>query len=173
MNDVPADDPSAAYDYCRGSSNGYIAVKKGGKMGVIKIEKDAYKIVVDFTYDMICQGNGGTFLAYNGKNWGSLEIGTLSEITTDAPASETTTLPPAVTTPAEVSIGTFVVNDDESNIRTSPDTDKDDNIITALNKGYKITAYEKKEGSNGSEWVRFEYEGKEAWISSKKLDKAE
>lgn len=173
VNKIPSDDPSAAYDYCRGSSNGYIAVKKDGKMGVIKIEKDAYKVVVDFTYEEIFQGEGGTFLAYNGKEWGNLKIGTVSDIGgADVPATnEATTLPPPVTELQEAPIGKFVVNDDETNIRTSPDTDKDDNVITALNKGYEITAFEKKEGSNGSEWVRFEYEGKEAWISSKKLDK--
>ncbi len=176
VNKIPSDDPSASYDYCRGSSNGYVAVKKDGKMGVIKIEKDAYKVVVDFTYEEILQGEGGTFLAYNGKEWGNLKIGTVSDIGgADAPSTtnEATTLPPPVTELQEVSIGKFVVNDDETNIRTSPDTDKDDNIITALNKGYELTAFEKKEGSNGSEWVRFEYQGKEAWISSKKLDKAD
>lgn len=174
VNSIPSDDPSAAFDYCRGSSNGYVAVKKDGKMGVIKIEKDSCKVVVDFTYEEIFQGEGGTFLAYNGKEWGNLKIGTVSEVGgADAPATETTTLPPAVTDPQEISIGKYVVNDDESNIRTSPETDNDDNVITALNKGYEITAFEKKEGSNGSEWVRFEYEGKEAWISSKKLDKVE
>lgn len=176
VNKIPSDDPSASYDYCRGSSNGYVAVKKDGKMGVIKIEKDAYKVVVDFTYEEILQGEGGTFLAYNGKEWGNLKIGTVSDIGgAEAPSTtnEATTLPPPVTELQEVSIGKFVVNDDETNIRTSPDTDKDDNIITALNKGYELTAFEKKEGSNGSEWVRFEYQGKEAWISSKKLDKAD
>ncbi len=170
VNNVPSDNPSAAYDYCRGSSNGYVAVKKDGKMGVIKIEKESYKVVVDFTYDEILQGEGGTFLAYNGKEWGNLKIGTVSNVG-GAGLTEATTLPPVVTEPQEIPIGKFVVNDDESNIRTSPDTDNDDNVITALDKGYEITAFEKKEGSNGSEWVRFEYEGQEAWISSKKLDK--
>lgn len=174
VNKIPSDDPAAAFDYCRGSSNGYVAVKKDGKMGVIKIEKEAYKVVVDFTYEEIFQGEGGTFLAYNGKEWGNLKIGTVSSVGgADVPATEATTLPPAVTEPKEISIGKYVVNDDESNIRTSPETDNDDNVITALNKGYEITAFEKKEGGNGSEWVRFEYEGKEAWISSKKLDKVE
>ena len=174
VNKIPSDDPSASFDYCRGSSNGYVAVKKDGKMGVIKIEKDAYKVVVDFTYEEILQGEGGTFLAYNGKEWGTLKIGTVSDIGgAEAPSTtnEATTLPPPVTELQEVSIGKFVVNDDETNIRTSPDTEKDDNIITALSKGYELTAFEKKEGSNGSEWIRFEYEGKEAWVSSKKLDK--
>ncbi len=172
VNDIPVDDPSAAYDYCRGSSNGYVVVKKDGKMGVIKIEKDAYKVVVDFTYDMICQGKGGVFLAYNGTEWGNITIGTVSGVGgADAPVTEATTLPPVVTTPPEVSIGKYVVNDDETNIRTSPDTETDDNIIAALSKGYEISALEKKEGSNGSEWIRFEYEGKEAWVSSRKLDK--
>ncbi len=174
VNKIDAADPSAAYDYCRGSSNGYVAVKKDGKMGIIKIEKESYKVVVDFTYEEIFQGEGGTFLAYNGKEWGNLKIGTISDIGgADAPADVITTLPPVVTEPQEISIGKYVVNDDESNIRTSPDTENDDNVIVALNKGYEITAFEKKEGSNGSEWVRFEYEGKEAWISSKKLDKVE
>ena len=174
VNKIDSDDPSAAYDYCRGSSNGYVAVKKDGKMGIIKIEKESYKVVVDFTYEEIFQGEGGTFLAYNGKEWGNLKIGTISDIGgADAPADVITTLPPVVTEPQEISIGKYVVNDDESNIRTSPDTENDDNVIVALNKGYEITAFEKKEGSNGSEWVRFEYEGKEAWISSKKLDKVD
>lgn len=171
VNEVPADDPSQAYDYCRGSSNGYVVVKKGGKMGVIKIEKDAYKVVAELTYDMICQGKGGVFLAYNGTEWGTLTVGTDS-VQGDV-QNEVTTLPPAISNPVEVSIGKYVVNDDETNIRTSPDTEKDDNIITALNKGFEINALEKKEGSNGSEWIRFEYEGKQAWVSSKKLDKAE
>ncbi len=174
VNKIDSDDPSAAYDYCRGSSNGYVAVKKDGKMGIIKIEKESYKVVVDFTYEEIFQGEGGTFLAYNGKEWGNLKIGTVSDIGgADAPADVITTLPPVVTEPQEISIGKYVVNDDESNIRTSPDTENDDNVIVALNKGYEITAFEKKEGSNGSEWVRFDYEGKEAWISSKKLDKVD
>lgn len=171
VNEVPADDPSQAYDYCRGSSNGYVVVKKGGKMGIIKIEKDAYKVVAELTYDMICQGKGGVFLAYNGTEWGTITVGTDS--VQGGAQDEVTTLPPAITDPAEISIGKYVVNDDETNIRTSPDTEKDDNIITALSKGFEINALEKKEGSNGSEWIRFEYEGKQAWVSSKKLDKAE
>lgn len=171
VNEVPADDPSQAYDYCRGSSNGYVVVKKGGKMGVIKIEKDAYKVVAELTYDMICQGKGGVFLAYNGTEWGTITVGTDS--VQGSVQDEVTTLPPAITDPAEISIGKYVVNDDETNIRTSPDTENDDNIITALSKGFEINALEKKEGSNGSEWIRFEYEGKQAWVSSKKLDKAE
>ncbi len=174
VNDIPSDNPAASYDYCRGSSNGYVAVKKDGKMGVIKIEKESYKVVVDFVYEEIFQGEGGTFLAYDGKEWGNIKIGTVSDIGgADAPATETTTQLAPVTEPQEISIGKFVVNDDDSNIRTSPDTDNDDNVITALDKGYEITAFEMKEGSNGSEWVRFEYEGKEAWISSKKLDKVD
>lgn len=171
VNEVPADDPSQAYDYCRGSSNGYVVVKKGGKMGIIKIEKDAYKVVAELTYDMICQGKGGVFLAYNGTEWGTITVGTDS--VQGGVQDEVTTLPPAITDPAEISIGKYVVNDDETNIRTSPDTENDDNIITALSKGFEINALEKKEGSNGSEWIRFEYEGKQAWVSSKKLDKAE
>lgn len=170
VNDIPADDPAAAYDYCRGSAGGYVAVKKDGKMGIIKIEQDAYKIVVDFTYDLICQGKGGSFLAYNGTEWGNIVIGgkkAPSEVT------EATTLAPATTAPAEVSIGSYVVNTDETNIRTSPDSENDDNVITELNEGYKIEALEIKEGSTGSDWVRFDYNGKEAWISMKKLDKAE
>lgn len=171
VNEVPADDPSQAYDYCRGSSNGYVVVRKGGKMGIIKIEKDAYKVVAELTYDMICQGKGGVFLAYNGTEWGTITVGTDS--VQGGVQDEVTTLPPAITDPAEISIGKYVVNDDETNIRTSPDTENDDNIITALSKGFEINALEKKEGSNGSEWIRFEYEGKQAWVSSKKLDKAE
>lgn len=171
VNEVPADDPSQAYDYCRGSSNGYVVVKKGGKMGVIKIEKDAYKVVAELTYDMICQGKGGVFLAYNGTEWGTITVGTDS-VQGDA-QDEVTTLPPEITDPVELSIGKYVVNDDETNIRTSPETENDDNIITALSKGFEINALEKKEGSNGSEWIRFKYEGKQAWVSSKKLDKAE
>ena len=171
VNAVPADDPSQAYDYCRGSSNGYVVVKKDGKMGVIRIEKDAYKVVADFDYEMICQGKGGVFLAYNGTEWGTITVG--ADASQGGVQAEVTTLPPAITNPAEVSIGKYVVNDDETNIRTSPETENDDNVITALNKGYEINALEKKEGSNGSEWIRFDYEGKQAWVSSKKLDKAE
>ncbi len=170
VNNIPADDPAAAYDYCRGSAGGYVPVKKDGKMGIIKIEQDAYKIVVDFTYDIICQGKGGSFLANNGTEWGNIVIGGKSATT---PEKETTTLTPATTAPTEVSIGSYVVNSDETNIRTSPDSENDDNVITELNEGYKIEALEIKEGSTGSDWVRFDYNGKEAWISMKKLDKAE
>lgn len=168
VNDIPSDDPAAAYDYCRGSVNGYVAVKKDGKMGIVKIEKDSYAIVADFKYDMICQGKGGVFLANNGKEWGNIIIGTASG-NSGSDESEATTLAP-VTGPTEPSIGEYVVNTDKTNIRSAPDTDAD-NIIATLEEGYEITALEKKQGNTGSDWVRFDYNGQEAWISVKKLDK--
>lgn len=171
VNDIPSDDPAAAFDYCRGSVNGYVAVKKDGKMGIIKIEKESYEIVADYEYDMICQGKGGVFLAYNGTEWGNIVIGSASTESGDD-ESETTTLTP-VTTPAEVSIGKYVINSDETNIRSTPDADNDDNVIAMLDEGYEINALEKKKGSTGSDWIRFDYNGKTAWVSVKKLDKAD
>ncbi len=172
VNDIPSDDPAAAFDYCRGSVNGYVAVKKDGKMGIIKIEKETYEIVVDYEYDMICQGKGGVFLAYNGSEWGNIVIGSAStEDIGQEEITETTTLTP-VTEPTEPSIGRYRINADATNIRTSPNTNNTGtNIITALDEGYEITGLEIKKGSNGSDWVRFEYKGQEAWVSSKKLDK--
>lgn len=171
VNNISADEPSATFDYCRGSVNGYIAVKKGGKMGIIKIDQDGYKVVVDYKYDMICQGKNGVFLAFNGTEWGNIVIGSASDAGNSGEV-ESTTLLPATTTPQEVSIGKYVINADETNIRSAPDTDKD-NVIASLDEGYKVTALEKKKGSNGSDWVRFDYNGQEAWVSIKKLDKAD
>lgn len=170
VNNVPTDDPTGAFDYCRGSVNGYVAVKKDGKMGIIRIDKDSYRIVADYKYDMICQGKNGVFLAYNGTEWGNIVIGSASG--NNGGESETTTLTPVETQPAEVSIGNYVVASDETNIRSAPDTEKE-NIIAALNAGYEIAALEIKEGSNGSDWVRFDYNGQEAWVSIKKLEKAD
>lgn len=170
VNDIPSDDPAAAYDYCRGSVNGYVAVKKDGKMGIIKIEKDSYAVVADFKYDVICQGKGGVFLAYNGKEWGNIVIGSASG-NSGADESEATTLAP-VTGPAEPSIDKYVVNTDQTNIRSAPDTEAD-NVIATLEEGYEINALEKKKGNTGSDWIRFDYNGQEAWISAKKLDKAD
>lgn len=172
VNDIPSDDPAAAFDYCRGSVNGYVAVKKDGKMGIIKIEKESYEIVVDYKYDMICQGKGGVFLANNGTEWGNIVIGSVSDVGGADDSDVTTTLTP-VTTPAEVSIGKYTINSDETNIRSTPDTDGDDNILAALDEGYEINALEKKKGSNGSDWIRFDYNGQTAWVSIKKLDKAD
>ena len=170
VNDVPTDDPTGAFDYCRGSVNGYVAVKKDGKMGIIRIDKDSYRVVTDYKYDMICQGKNGVFLAHNGTEWGNIVIGSASADSGNE--NETTTLKPVETKPAEVSIGNYVVNSDETNIRSAPDTEKE-NIIAALNEGYEVSALEIKKGSNGSDWVRFDYNGQEAWVSIKKLDKAE
>ncbi len=170
VNDIPSDDPAAAFDYCRGSVNGYVAVKKDGKMGIIKIEKESYEIVVDYKYDMICQGKGGVFLAYNGTEWGNIVIGSVSDVGGADDSDVTTTLTP-VTTPAEVSIGKYTINSDETNVRSAPDTDSD--IVAVLDEGYEITALEKKKGSTGSDWVRFDYNGQTAWVSIKKLDKAD
>lgn len=172
VNNVPSDDPAAAFDYCRGSVNGYVAVKKDGKMGIIKIEKETYEIVVDYEYDMICQGKGGVFLAYNGSEWGNIVIGSAStENIGEEEVTETTTLTP-VTEPTEPSIGRYRINADATNIRTSPNTNNTGtNIITALDEGYELVGLEKKKGSNGSDWIRFDYKGQEAWVSSKKLDK--
>lgn len=172
VNEIPSDDPAAAFDYCRGSVNGYVAVKKDGKMGIIKIEKESYEIVADYKYDIICQGKGGVFLAYNGTEWGNIIIGSASDIGGADDSDITTTLTP-ITTPAEVSIGKYTINSDETNIRSTPDTESDDNILAALDEGYEINALEKKKGNNGSDWVRFDYNGKTAWVSIKKLDKAD
>ena len=49
----------------------------------------------------------------------------------------------------------------------------DDNVIAMLDEGYEINALEKKKGSTGSDWIRFDYNGKTAWVSVKKLDKAD
>ncbi len=170
VNDVPTDDPTGAFDYCRGSVNGYVAVKKDGKMGIIRIDKDSYRIVADYKYDMICQGKNGVFLAYNGTEWGNIVIG--SAPVDGGNNDEVTTLKPVETKPAEVSIGNYVVISDETNIRSAPDTEKE-NVIAALDEGYKVAALEIKQGSNGSDWVRFDYNGQEAWVSIKKLDKAD
>ena len=169
VNDIPADDPSAAYDYCRGYSDGYVAVKQDGKMGIIKIEKESYEIVVDYEYEMICQGKNGVFLANNGKEWGNIVISSVSNVG-GADGSEVTTLAP-VTEPEEVSIGKYTINDNKTNIRSTPVTDSDSNIIATLDEGYEISALETKEGDNGSIWVRFKYNGQDAWVSTKKLDK--
>lgn len=170
VNNIPTDDPTGAFDYCRGSVNGYVAVKKDGKMGIIRIDKDSYSIVADYKYDMICQGKNGVFLAHNGTEWGNIVIGAASS--NNGNDNETTTLTPVETKPVEVSIGNYVVNSDETNIRSAPDTEKE-NVIAALDAGYKVAALEIKQGTNGSDWVRFDYNGQEAWVSIKKLDKAD
>ena len=168
VNNIPTDDAAGSFDYCRGSVNGYVAVKKDGKMGIIRIDKDSYRIVADYKYDMICQGKNGVFLAYNGTEWGNIVIG--SAAAESGSETEVTTLKPVETQPAEVSIGKYVVLSDETNIRSAPDTEKE-NIVAALDEGYEISALEIKKGSNGSDWVRFDYNGQEAWVSIKKLDK--
>lgn len=62
----------SASDYCRGFDSGLVAVKKGGKMGIVNLENQA---VVPFEYDNILQGKGGVFIAEKDGAWGAILVG--------------------------------------------------------------------------------------------------
>ncbi len=87
----------SASDYCRGFDSGLVAVKKGGKMGVINLEN---QVVVPFEYDNILQGKNGIFIAEKDGAWGAILVGSAIDKVLNSVENETTKAEVSTTVPA-------------------------------------------------------------------------
>ena len=159
----------AGSDYCRPVTDGHIAVKKNGMMGIINLENE---IVVPFEYSNIMPGKNGVYIACKGGTWGVILIGDAINtfagvnITVDPVSPENNT---DDTTSASNDYDTYkVVSESGANIREDAGADFDK--IGELEYGDTVRAYDTKRADNGNKWVKIRHEGKYGWVAISNLE---
>ncbi len=160
---------SAGSDYCRPVTDGLIAVKKDGAMGIIDLKN---KTVVPFEYSNILPGSNGVFIAYKGGTWGVILVG-------DAVASfggvniSVDPLSPGVsediTSSGTNTLGSYtVISEDGANVRGGAGSDYD--LLGELEYGDTVVAYETKRADNGNKWAKIKYNGEYGWVALSMLE---
>lgn len=167
VNDLTASE--AAYsDYCRGVTDGLIAVKLEGKMGIINLEND---IVAPFEYDNIMPGSNGVFIANKGGVWGVILTGDAMN-TFDGVNITVDILPEESTNAGEESLGKYEVTDEDgANVRSDAGSDYDK--LGELAYGDVVIGYETKEADNGNKWLKIKFNGEYGWVAMSMVEKAE
>ncbi len=169
VNELVAGDSSAC-DYCRPVTDGLIAVKKDGKMGIINLENDE---VVPFEYSNIMPGSKGVFIACKDGIWGVILVGDAK--TTFAGVNLVIdTTPPDVTASAQddETIGKYkVVREGGLNIRDGAGAEYD--TIGELDEGTVVSGYATKTAENGNKWLKIKYNGEYGWISMNLIEPAD
>ncbi len=159
----------AGSDYCRPVTDGHIAVKKNGMMGIINLEND---IVVPFEYSNIMPGDDGVYIACKSGTWGVILLG-------DAIASFTgvnISIDPAVsenngedTTGSSSTYDSYtVISETGANVRDGAGADYEK--IGELEYGDTVKAYDTKTADNGNKWIKIRYEGKYGWVAMSNLE---
>lgn len=157
---------AAACDYCRPVTDGLVAVKKDGKMGIINLKN---KDIVPFDYDNIMPGSNNVFIACKDGVWGVILVGdavasfkgvnvnVIKQETTDAPDSQDENI-----------LGKYkVTSDDGANIRSDAGADYD--LVGELDYGDIVTGYATKNAENGNEWLCIKHNGEYAWVAMSNL----
>ena len=153
----------AGSDYCRPVTDGHVAVKKNGMMGIINLEND---VIAPFEYKEIMPGKNGVFIACKDDTWGVILIGdaitTFGKINISVdPASPDDN---AEDTTASSDYITYeVVSENGANVREDAGADFD--IIGTLENGDKVRGYDTKTAANGKKWVKVRVDGKYGWVS--------
>ena len=155
-------------DYCLAVENGMVAVKKGGKMGVIDLNG---KTVVNFDYAKILQGDNGVYIAQKNNKWGVILVGNAVD-TYDA---NTAAVKP-VSTDLDVILRDYDAIDTEYealrdiNVRTEIAATGDDTLMGTINAGETVKGVAKGKADNGRTWICIEYNGGYGWLSAAYLD---
>ena len=160
---------SAGSDYCRPVTDGLIAVKKDGSMGIIDLKN---KTVVPFEYSNIMPGSNGVFIACKGGTWGVILVG-------DAVTSfgginiSVDPLSPVVgedvTSSSTNVLGSYtVISEDGANVRAGAGSDYD--LLGELDYGDTVVAYETKRADNGNKWAKIKYNGEYGWVALNMLE---
>lgn len=158
---------TAACDYCRPVTDGLIAVKKDGKMGIINLDEDE---VVPFEYSNIMPGNGGVFIACKDNVWGVILVGE-AQNTFKGVNFKVETVPGA-TPDDKDAIGKYeVTGEDGANIRE--DAGADFEQIGELANGDIVNGYATKKAENGKTWVKVKVDDKFGWVALSNLEKVE
>ncbi len=159
----------AGSDYCRPVTDGHIAVKKNGMMGIINLDND---IVVPFEYSNIMPGKNGVFVACKSGTWGVILIGdaissfgginiNIEPVSPDVNSEDTTS--------SSSEYDTYkVISDNGANIREDAGADYDK--IGSLEYGDTVRAYDSKRADNGNKWIKVRHEGKYGWVAISNLE---
>lgn len=161
---------AAACDFCRPVTNGLIAVKKDGKMGIINLKN---KEVVPFNYDNIMPGKDGVFIASKDGVMGVILVGdavaSFKGVNINVIEQESTDI---AENPDEAILGKYkVTSDDGANIRDAANANA--NLVGELDSGDVVIGYSVKTAKNGKEWLGIKHEGKIAWVSMLNLELVE
>ncbi len=155
-------------DYCLAVENGMVAVKKGGKMGVIDLNGTT---VVGFDYAKILQGDNGVYIAQKNNKWGVILVGNAVD-TYDA---NTAAVKP-VSTDLDVILRDYDAIDTEYealrdiNVRTEIAATGDETLMGTITAGETVKAVATGTADNGRTWVCIEYNGGYGWLSAAYLD---
>ncbi len=160
---------SAGSDYCRPVTDGLIAVKKDGSMGIIDLKN---KTVVPFEYSNIMPGSNGAFIACKGGTWGVILVG--SAVTSFGGVNiSVDPLSPDVsediTSSGTNTLGSYtVISEDGANVRGGAGSDYD--LLGELEYGDTVVAYETKRADNGNKWAKIKYNGEYGWVALSMLE---
>ncbi|MBQ4338189.1 MAG: WG repeat-containing protein [Clostridia bacterium] len=169
VNDGLSSEQYAMVDYCLAVDNGMVAVKKGGKMGVVDVSGN---VIVNFEYDSILQGDAGVFIACKNGVWGILCVGQAVD-TFELP--ETTPQPGSLDAIYEYATpltGSYEVVDSTINVRTEPGATGDDTLLGEIDEGTIVTVVAEYKDDNGKKWICFEYEDSYGWARATYLEES-
>lgn len=168
VNEYPSALDYAGSDYCRPVTDGHIAVKKNGMMGIINLEND---IVVPFEYSNIMPGKNGVYIACKGGTWGVILLGDA----VSSFAGINISIDPVTPDNSEDTTGTSsaydsytVISESGANVRDGAGADYDK--IGELKYGDTVRAYDTQRADNGNKWVKIRYEGKYGWVAMSNLE---
>lgn len=157
---------TAACDYCRPVTDGLVAVKKDGMMGIINLDED---VIVPFEYTNIMPGSDGVFVACKDGIWGVILVGEAQNTFTGV--NFKVEVLPGVAVDKDA-IGQYkVTGEDGANVRE--DAGADYELVGELANGDIVNAYETKEAENGKTWVKVKVGDKFGWASLSNLEKVE
>lgn len=169
VNDFTSALDSAGSDYCRPVTDGLIAVKKDGAMGIIDLKN---KTVVPFEYSNIMLGSNGAFIACKGGTWGVILVG--DAVTSFGGVNiSVDPLSPGVsediTSSGTNTLGSYtVVSEDGANVRDGAGSDYD--LLGELEYGDTVVVYETKRADNGNKWAKIKYNGEYGWVAMSMLE---
>jgi len=157
---------TAACDYCRPVTDGLVAVKKDGLMGIINLDEDE---IVPFEYSNIMPGSDGVFIACKDGIWGVILVGDAQNTFTGV-KFKVETVPGAVDD--KDAIGKYkVTGEDGANVRSDAGADFD--LVGELANGDVVNGYETKKAENGKTWVKVKVGEKFGWAALSNLEEVE
>lgn len=159
----------AGSDYCRPVTDGHIAVKKNGMMGIINLENE---IVVPFEYSNIMPGENGVYIACKGGTWGVILVGDAVSSFAGVNISVDPLSPGNTTEDITSSTTTYdsytVISDTGANVRDGAGAEFEK--IGELEYGDTVRAYDTKRADNGNKWVKIRYNGQYGWVAMSNLE---
>ena len=168
VNEYPSALDYAGSDYCRPVTDGHIAVKKNGMMGIINLDND---IVVPFEYSNIMPGDNGVYIACKSGTWGVILLGDAISTFTGVNISIDPVIPDnnVEDTTGSSSYDSYtVISESGANVRDGAGADYEK--IGELEYGDTVRAYDTKRADNGNKWIKIRYEGKYGWVAMSNLE---